>query len=107
MSVCIKTRWRKGFPLLVMSVWKETQRRGGNPCSSCLCGKKHNGEGGNPSHRFCVERNTMEKGEIPSLRLCGSKHNGEGGNCKGLDFTLCDPLGSHLSHGPDHIRCHL
>ena len=26
---------------------------------------------------------------------------------KRLDFTLCDPLGSHLSHGPDHIRCHL
>ena len=27
--------------------------------------------------------------------------------CKESDFTLCDPLGSHLSHGPDHIRCHL
>ncbi len=27
--------------------------------------------------------------------------------CKGLDFTLCDSLGSHISHGPDYIRCHL
>ena len=34
-------------------------------------------------------------------------HNSISMDCKESDFTLCDPLGSHLSHGPDHIRCHL
>jgi len=64
--VCVeRNTMERGKPLLIVSVWKETQWRRGKPLSSHLCGKKHNGEGVSPlSSRLCG-RNTTEKGETP------------------------------------------
>jgi len=53
----------KGFPLLDVSMSKETQQEEG--FSTCLCGRKHGEKGETPSRHVCVEANTARRGKPP------------------------------------------